>query len=125
MLSTYMTQSTIAKIDELEKVYRMTEGEKIKAYFAAHPEIVDILLDARPHIESQFGRGAVVELRFPRDYEGDYAGELLAMIQCHLAADAALDKFDRLWDEWWGDASARRESWPLYIGVEYVGELVR
>jgi hypothetical protein len=41
-----------------------------------------------------------VELRFPRDYHGDPEAGLLAMIQSHLDADAALDMFDRLWDTW-------------------------
>jgi len=44
------------------------------------------------------------------------------MIQSDLDADDALD---RLWDEWWGDASGRPESWPLYIGVEYAAESIR
>jgi hypothetical protein len=121
-----MVDSTIgAKVDELQKLYRMPEGEKISSCLSARPELIDILLEARPHIELQFGPDAVVELRFPRDYDGDHEGELLAMIQSHLDADAALDGFDRFWDEWWGDASGRRESWPLYVGVEYAGEPVR
>jgi hypothetical protein len=108
-----MVDSTIgAKADELQKLYRMPEGEKISSCLSARPEL-------------QFGPDAVVELRFPRDYDGDHEGELLAMIQSHLDADAALDGFDRFWDEWWGDASGRRESWPLYVGVEYAGEPVR
>ena len=117
-----MAQSTIAKVDELARLYRL-DGEKVKGYLGAHPEIVDILLEARPHIESQFGHDVIVELRFPRD-EGDFEGELLAMIQSNLDADPALDRFDKLWDRWWGDASGRPESWPLYIGVEYSREFV-
>jgi hypothetical protein len=120
-----MVESTSAsKIEELQHLYRMPEADKIKGYLATRPELAGILLGARPQIESHFGRDAVVELRFPRDYDGDYQGELLAMIQSHLDADAALDTFDRLWDGWWGDASGRRESWPLYLGIEYSGEPV-
>ncbi len=103
----------------------MPEAEKVKGYLGARPELADILLEARPRIESVFGRGVDVELRFPRGYDGDHEAELLAMIQSHLDADAALDKFDVFWDQWWGDASGRRESWPLYVGVEYAGEPVQ
>jgi hypothetical protein len=117
--------TTAAKIGELQHLYRMPEANKIMDYLASVPALLDIILEARPHIESHFGRDAVVELRFPRDYDGDHRAELLAMIQSSLEADAALDRFDRLWDEWWGDASGRRESWPLYLGVEYAGEPVR
>ena len=116
-------ESTIAsKIEELQHLYRMTEADKIKGYLATRPELAGILLEVRPQIESYFGRDVVVELRFPRDYDGDPDAGLLAMIQSHLDADAALDMFDRLWDTWWGDASGRRESWPLYLGIEYSGE---
>jgi len=119
-----MAQSTIAKVDELERLYRLPDGEKVKAYLGAHPGMVDLLIEARPHIESQFGSDVVVELRFPRSDGGDSDGELLAMIQSDLDADPSLDRFDRLWDRWWGDATGRPESWPLYIGVEYSREFV-
>jgi hypothetical protein len=117
-----MAQSTIAKVDELEKLYRLPD-DKVKAYLGARPEMVDLLLEARPHIEMQFGRDVVVELRFPRD-EG-LKGDLMARIQSSLDADPALDAFDKLWDEWWGDASGRREAWPLFIGIGYIGELAQ
>src|SRR5271163_105467 len=119
-----MAQSTIAKVDELERHYRLPEQERVKAYLSARPGMVDLLLEARPHIESQFGSDVVVELRFPRN-ERDFHGELLAMIQSDLDADLAFDRFDRLWDQWWGDASGRTEAWPLYIGVEYASGFAR
>jgi hypothetical protein len=118
-----MAQSTIAKVDELDKLYRLPDAGKVKAFLADRPELLDILLEARPQIELQFGQGVVVELRFPRDGEGDFERELLAMIQSNRDADTALDGWDRLWDSWWGDVSGRPESFPLYIVVEYTGEL--
>ena len=47
-----MAQSTIAKVDELGKLYRL-DGEKVSAYLGAHPGMVDLLLEARTHIDSQ------------------------------------------------------------------------
>jgi hypothetical protein len=119
-----MAQSTLTKVDELEKLYRLSDADKVKAYLNADPGIVELLLEARPHIESQFGRDVVVELRFPRG-EGDFDGELLAMVQSGLDAGPAFDRIDGFWDQWWGDASGRPESWPLYIGVEFARELGR
>src|SRR6266700_7190718 len=101
-----MEQSTIAaKIDELELYYRIPEGGNVKQYLAGRLELVDLLLEAYLHIELQFGRGAVVELRSPRDSEHDQVQTLLARIQTNLDADTASDRFDRFWDEWFGDAS--------------------
>jgi hypothetical protein len=120
-----MAQSTIAsKIDDLQRVYRMPEGDKIKEYLASHPGVADFLLEARPHIELHFGPKIVVELRFPRSYMGDREGELLAQIQFPYDADEAHDRFDKLWDEWLGDASGRPESFPLNIGIDFVEEPV-
>jgi len=111
-----MEQSTLdAKIDELERSYRVAD-ETVKSFLAARPELVNFLLEARPHIELQFGNDVVVELRFPR-YEDDQK-DLLAMIQTDLEPDAATQRFNRFSDEWFGEASGRPESWPLYINVE-------
>src|SRR5580658_875961 len=102
-----MAQSTLTKVDELEKLYRLSDAEGIKAYLNAHPELVDLLLEARPHIESQFGKDVVVELRFPS--HEDFDGELWAMIQSNLDAGPTGDRFDRLWDRWLGGATGRPE----------------
>ena len=120
-----MPTSTLAKIGQLERLYRIPDVEKVRAYLTAHPDAVDILIEAYPHLERHFGRRVIVELRFPRGCECDYQGDLLAMLQSQSDADTALEQFDRFWDEWWGDASARRESWLVYFAVEYSGELVQ
>jgi hypothetical protein len=117
-------QSAIAnKIDEVEKFYRMKEAGEIKEFLASYPELADLLLEAYPHIEKQFGRGAVVELRFPRDSEHDRERDLLAMIQNSLDTKAAIASWHRLWDEWWCDASARPGAWRLTIEDEPTGDV--
>src|ERR1700721_3152543 len=113
-----MAQSTISKVDELEKLYRLPDPGKVKAFLSERPELLDILLEARPQIELQFGRDVVVELRVPREGEGDPEGQLMARIkQSDVDAAATPDGWDKLWDRWWGDVTARPESWPLHIGI--------
>jgi len=114
--------TTLTRFEDVQHLYRVSEVDKVGEYLASRPELADFLVEARPHVESHFGRGISVELRFPRNYDGEHSAELLAMIQSDLDADDALD---RLWDEWWGDASGRPESWPLYIGVEYAAGSIR
>jgi hypothetical protein len=118
-----MAQSTVSKVDELEKLYRLTDADKVTAFLSERPGLLDILLEARPQIELQFGKDAVVELRFPREGEGDPDGQLMARIK-QSDADAAStpDGWDKLWDSWWGDVTARPESWDLHIGIDYTGE---
>lgn len=83
---------------------------------------MDILIEARPQLERHFGCDVNVELRLARDYESDYGGNLLAMVQSHREADDAIALLDRFWQDWWMDASARPEAWPLYIDVEYASD---
>lgn len=118
-----MAQSTISKVDELEKLYRLVDADKVKAFLSERPELLDILLEARPLIELQFGQGVAVELCFPREGEGDPDEQLMARIQqSDLDAESSPDGWDRLWDAWWGDVTGRPESWPLHIGIDYTGE---
>ena len=113
-----MAQSTATRIDELLE-FCFWKDEAVREFLAKHPELVDILLEARPHIELQFGR-VRVELSFPLGDWGE--GDLYAAIMSPFDADQTHDRFDRFWDEWWRDASGRRESFPLYIGIDFTSE---
>ena len=116
-----MEQSALAaNIQEVERLYRVREKDRVEEFLSSHPGLVDILLEARPHIERQFGRDVVVELRFSRIFEGDTEADLFAKIQTSLDLDTANELFDSFWDEWFGEASGRPEAWPLYINLEFV-----
>jgi hypothetical protein len=111
-----------SQIDELVRQYLISERDRVMSYLATHGELVGVLLDARPHLEKFFGHDVQIALRLADGIEADRTGELLAMVQSHLDADAALELSDRFWDDWWKENSARPEAWPLYIDVEYAGE---
>jgi hypothetical protein len=111
-----------SQMDELVRQYLIPEKDTVMSYFATHRELVGLLLDARPHLEKFFGHDVQIELRLADGIESDRTGELLAMVQSHLDADAALELIGRFWDDWWKQNSGRPEAWPLYIDVEYAGE---
>jgi len=111
-----------SRMDELVRQYLIPERDTVTRYLATHREIVGLLLDARPHLEKLFGHDVQIELRLADGIESDGTGELLAIVQSHLDADAALELIGRFWDDWWQENSARPEAWPLYIDVEYAGE---
>jgi hypothetical protein len=48
----------------------------VPAFLAARPETVEFLIEARPHIEKQFGKEVVVDVRFPRNA----ADEILSLL---------------------------------------------
>ena len=109
-----------SKLDELQRQYAMPEREKVLAFLSARPGVVDFLLEARPHIELQFGRDAPVELLFPRDYGHDDLRDLLfATVYADLDVHDSEQRLNRVWDEWLGDASAKPESGSVVFGVEH------
>jgi hypothetical protein len=111
-----------SQMEELVRQYLIPEKDTVMSYLSTHREIVGLLLDARPPLEKFFGHDVQIELRLADGIESDRTGELLAVVQSHLDADAALKLIGRFWDDWWKENSARREAWPLYIDVEYAGE---
>jgi hypothetical protein len=117
-----MAQSVLpAKISQLEKVYNVEE--EVRPFLADRPELVDLLLEARPHFERHFGSDVVVKLRFPIRFPGETDEDLFARIQSPFDVETSKAKFDKFWDAWFGEASGRPEAFPLYIAVDEVGEL--
>ncbi len=111
----------VSAMEEVERLYRIPESEEVGEFLRQRPGLAEFLVEAYPHIEKQFGPRVGVELRFPRYFDGEPAEpDLAAKVLCDLEADDACDRMDRLWDEWWKDASGRPESRPLYIGIEFV-----
>jgi hypothetical protein len=118
-----MGQTTVDKVGRLEGLYQIA-GDDARAFLAERPETVDFLVEARPHIEKQFGRGVLVEIRTPHpdpEEPNEQADHLLAMIKCDLDPADRI-RFDRFWDEWWCDASAHQRAFPITFANEYGGE---
>jgi hypothetical protein len=111
------------QLNDVAVLYRMRDEESVKAYLRSHSTLIPILREARAHIVAVFGPEVEADLRLPSFVDSDYGGDLLAMIQCHSDADEALDALDKLWDVWWMNASEQPDARPLYIGVEYAGEV--
>jgi len=108
-----------AGLDEVTRWYRVPEREKVEDFLGAHPEIVPVLLEARPYLEKQFGPKAVVELRIPFDYETGTRDDLFAYALTRIDPDEATDRMDRFWDDWWGAAKDEHPDLPLNFDVDY------
>ena len=111
-----------SRIDDIERLYRIQDKNEVMAFLATRPELVDILIEARPHIELQFGPDVEVVLRWPRFEEDQPRRVLFAMIQTPLDAQPAMDRINAFWDEWWGDASGRPAAFQLCIDFDFAPE---
>ena len=112
-----MGQTTVDKVGQLDGLYQIA-GDNVRAFLAERPDTVDFLVEARPHIERQFGQNVVVELRFPRNYEDDLQDYVLAMIRYSPDPGDGLDRWEHLWNEWLCDATAVPRSWAVTIGID-------
>jgi hypothetical protein len=85
-----------------------------------------VLLEARPHLEKQFGRDAIVELRIPPRYERyydtdpEFSEDLFATVLTRLDPETTLALMNRFWEEWWAEEADRHRDYPL--DVDYAGD---
>lgn len=92
---------------QLEEVYPFRNTEAVRRFLGAHPHLIEIILEAYPYLVKHFGPNPQVMLEVVRDPEAERPEQLFAYILTSLDADEALDRLDRLDEEWFLDQSDR------------------
>lgn len=83
--------------------YTVRDRDMVERFLARHRFLVPVLQEARPAIAAAFGPETPVILELSTDpEEGDSA--LFARIETTLPVPTALDRLNRLYDDWWMDA---------------------
>ncbi len=83
---------------ELRRLYERTDDVSVAAFLTRHPEAVEALVEAAPHLHAQFGDHVVLRLELPRFDEEP----LFARVYHHgLGGDRALERIERFDDTWW------------------------
>ena len=90
----------------LENLFTYRRPQEVKELLAAHPYLASLLMEAYGKINECFGSQTEIVLELVSDPEADDDRELFAFIQTNLSPEAALERLDRLDQEWWLDASA-------------------
>jgi len=106
------------KPEALEKLYIFRRSPEVMEFLEAHPFLVPLLVEAHDKIGEYFGPQPEVVLEIVTDPEVDDDRELFAFIQTGLSPEQALDKLERLDDDWWLDAADRSEG-KLCLHVEF------
>lgn len=87
---------------EVKRVYALRDERAVREFLDAHPHLIPFLIEAYSRIRRYFGTDATATLEVIQDPEAD--GEtLFAYIRTPLPVDAAMDRLDRLDDEWFLD----------------------
>lgn len=103
-------------VKDLRARYAFRRPAEVEAFLNAYPDRIPVLIEAAEVIPRYFGADAPLVLEVFIDPEdSDPAPELFALVRTHLATPDALDRLDRLDDEWW---TRRSPSGPGVIVVD-------
>ncbi len=86
--------------------YEYRDRDRVHAYLAAHPHLVEILREADPEIAKRFGEATKVTLVVEDDVDQVGVETLWGFIRTRLPVRDARDLLDRLDREWWIARSA-------------------
>jgi len=91
------------RLHRLEEIYSLRDAATVRRFLHACPQLVEVLLEARIHLQKFFGPDPQVTLEVISDPEAESIDELFAYILTSLPVDEALARLDRLDEEWFLD----------------------
>jgi hypothetical protein len=89
-----------SRLQEIEEMYTFRNTPEVWRFLYAHLRIIDVLLEAYPHIQEHFGSNTEVVLEVASDLEVKNWDQLFAYIVTPLPPGEALDRLDNLDSEW-------------------------
>jgi len=85
-------------IDYIENIYIFKNPEEIKMFLMSNDDLIQILLDAREHIQRVFGQVPIyLELHHDPEEEWD---ELFIVIKTNYSPEKAVEFENKLFEEW-------------------------
>lgn len=106
-------------VKDLRPRYTFRRPAEVEAFLNAFPHRIPVLIEATEVIPRYFGPDAPLVLEVFTDPEDDDpVPELFALVQIDLDPTEALDRLDRLDDEWWTDRSPDGPG-ALIVDIEY------
>ncbi len=91
------------RLHRLEEIYSLRDAATVRRFLHVCPQLVEVLLEARVHLQKYFGPDPQVTLEVISDPEAESIDELFAYIHTSLPVDEALARLDRLDEEWFLD----------------------
>ena len=92
-----------ARLSVLEEIYLFRNATAVRRFLQAYPRLIDVLLEAQPHLAKHFGPDPQVALEVVSDPEANWAKQLFAYIRTSLPVEAALAQLYLLDEEWFLD----------------------
>jgi hypothetical protein len=107
------------KIQSLFHIYQLRDDRSVNDFIRENPFLIELLFESNQKIKEHFGSDVQVILELLVDPEaGDYR-ELFALVLTELKPEEALERLEKLDNEWWLEASSLAKG-LLNIDVEYI-----
>jgi hypothetical protein len=87
-------------LHRLEEAYSFRDALAVERFLDRHPQLIDLLIEAHAHVVKHFGPDVHVVLEVVVDPESDIGEQLFAYISTTLTPGEALDRLDRVDEEW-------------------------
>src|ERR1700679_172966 len=82
----------------IRNLYEGADDRFVVAFLEQHPEAMDALVEAVPHLHASFGGAIALRLEMPR-FDDE---TVFARVYHHgLGADAALERIEHFDETWW------------------------
>ncbi len=107
------------RLRRLEEIYFLRDAAAVKRFLHARPQLAEVLLEARVHLQKYFGPDPQVALEVASDPETEGLEELFAYIRTPLPVDEALARLNRLDEEWFLDQLDRVDG-QFNFNLEFV-----
>ncbi len=101
--STWAEIPTQSRFAALDRLFTVRNPSAVRRFIQAHPDLVDIVVEAHSQVQKHFGPGTRIALEVVRDPDAQDAEQLFAYIQTALPVDEALKRLDQLDEEWFLD----------------------
>ncbi|MCX7707648.1 MAG: hypothetical protein N2204_06550 [Anaerolineae bacterium] len=107
------------KLSQIRRIYGFRGEAEAVRFLRMHPALIDLLLEALPHVERYFGPHPEVVLEVVVDPEASDSEELFANIRTSLPVEEALECLNQFDEEWFLDQLARTEG-RFNFNLEFV-----
>ena len=107
------------KIQSLSRIYQLRGDRTVTDFIRENTILLELLFESNQKIREYFGSDVQVILELLVDPEaGDYR-ELFALVLTELKPEEALERLEKLDNEWWLEVSLLAKG-LLNIDVEYI-----
>jgi hypothetical protein len=121
LVAPFEKQSGTQTLELLQQYgYILRHPDDVVEFLSRHSTLLELLEEAPRQVQRHFGDGmSRLVLEAVKDHEAEDDEELILFIQTALPIDQALQRLDRLDEEWWLEAGSRTQG-NLGMNLEFV-----